>query len=194
VTLPDPVGAQVDVGIHLGAVATSRLVRDSIVDPIAVRPALAPMLGLRVATTLKGLYGIAADLSVSRSNLESHSDTGSTTLTALTLWSPSVALHMQPTSWLGLEARVGAIIYDPAETTGNLFSEGSPVAPTLGLGIALQRALGSHFAGALALQYDAHRFTTNALQTRGFTGETVVHRVAMSVTLSRRFGRATREP
>jgi len=188
--LPGPVVAQAFVGVRLGAIGSSRLVRDSIVDPIAVRPALAPPLGLRAGTALRGRYGVAADLSVSRSDLQNQGDTSTSTITALTVWSPSVALTMNATGWLGLEARLGAIIYDPEETAGTLFSDGSPVTAALGLGVIAQRALGRQWGGSVALQYDAHRFTTNALQTRGFTGETVVHRLAMSVMLFRRFGDA----
>jgi hypothetical protein len=133
-------------------------------------------------------------VAVSHSDLVSHGDTGATTVTALTLWSPSVGLRAAATSWLVVEARLGAHIYDPGQTTGTLFSEGAPVEPMLGLGLSAERTLGKGFAAILGAQYDAHGFSTTALQSRGFTGKTIVHRVGLSVTLVRQFSHAPATP
>ena len=66
----------------------------------------------------------------------------------------------------------------------------APITPTIGLGLGAERGVGRGMHGSLQLRYDLHRFNTNALKARGFTGETVVHRVALSIALHRTFGRA----
>lgn len=177
------------MGLALGAVGSSNIVSDSIVETIAVRPRIAPQLGIRIETPLSGRYRLAGEMSVSHSSLMAYGDTVNR-VTGLTLWAPTVAIEAAATSWLGAEARLGALIYDPGETDGTLFGDGAPVTPTLGLGLRAERALGSGIVGSLQLRYDLHRFTTNALKARGFTGETVVHRVALSIAFHRSFGRA----
>lgn len=178
------------LGLGIGAVASSNLVTDSIVETIAVRPQVAPQLDLRVEKTLSARYRLAGDLAVSRSTVEAHGPSSSSEITSLTLWSPGIGLVAAATSWLGAEARLGALIYDPGATEGTLFADGAPVTPVLGLGLRAERALSGTLTGALHIRYDVHRFTTDALKARGFTGETVVHRIAFGITLYRRMSRA----
>jgi hypothetical protein len=188
---PTAVGAQVAVGLRIGAVGSSNLVRDSVVEALDVRPQVAPQLGLRVSIPVGKRYTFGGDLAVSRSDLRANGDTASTTVTALTQWAPGVFLRAALLPWLGAEARIGALIYDPKQTVGTLFADGAPIEPLLGLGVTMERALGSRLVAAVFVQYDAHRFTTTSLRARGFTGETTVHRVALGLSLSRAFGRAS---
>lgn len=188
--LPLPARAQVSLGLGIGVVASTRLVTDSIVEAIAVRPRIAPQVQLRIETALSGRYHLAGDLFVSRSPLMAHGPSASTRITSLTVWSPGVALRAAATPWLGAEARLGILIYDPGDTEGTLFADGAPVTPQLGLALLAERAFGTTLAGTLQLRYDVHRFTTTSLKTRGFTGETIVHRIAVGVALYRRMGRA----
>jgi hypothetical protein len=180
----------VSLGVGVGIVASSRLVRDSIVDALTVRPQLAPQVQVRVEAALTPRYDVAGDVSVSRSSLMAIGTGESTRITTLTLWSPGVTLRARATSWLGAEARLGVLIYDPGATEGTLFADGSPVTPQVGVGLRAERALGAALAGTLHMRYDVHRFTTNSLKARGFTGETLVHRVAVGVTLYRKLSHA----
>jgi len=160
------------------------------VEALEVRPAVAPQLGIRASLPIGGRYALGVGLSVSHSNLRATDDTATSTVTTLTMWSPSVFLRADILPWLGAEAHLGLQIYDPGETVGTLFSQGAPVEPSLGLGLAMERALGHRLTASLFVQYDAHRFTTTALGARGFTGATVVHRVAVGLSLRREFGHA----
>jgi len=182
--------AQVTIGLRLGAVGSTNLVRDSVVEALEVRPTVAPQLGIRASLPLGGRYTVGAGVSVSRSNLRATGDTGTSTVTTLTMWSPNVFLRADVLPWLGAEAHLGLQIYDPGQTVGTLFSDGAPVEPSLGLGLAMERALGNRFVASLFVRYDAHRFTTTALSARGFTGKTVVHRIAVGLSLGREFGHA----
>lgn len=186
---PPAARAQVSVGIGVGAVASSNLVKDSILEAIAVRPRIAPQLAIRVESPLSPRYRLAGEMSVSHSTLMAHADS-STPVTGLTLWAPVVAIEAAVTSWLGAEARLGALLYQPGQRDGTLFSDGAPVTPTLGVGLRAERGLTRGIRGSLQVRYDLHRFTTNRLKARGFTGETVVHRIAVSVAFHRSFGRA----
>jgi hypothetical protein len=183
-------GAQVTVALRLGAVGSTNLVKDSVVETLDVRPLVAPQLGIRASLPVGGHYTVGAGLAVSRSDLRATGDTGTTTVTALTMWSPSVFLQAEIVPWLRAEAHLGAQIYDPGETVGTLFSQGAPIDPSLGLGLVMERALGNRLVASLFVDYDVHRFTTTALNARGFTGETVVHRIAVGLSLGREFGHA----
>ena len=178
------------VGFRVGAIGSSNLVRDSIVEPFAVRPQVAPLLGLRAIFPVGDRYLLGGQVTVNRSDLRAVTDTSAATVTALTVWAPSLVLRTAILAWLAAEARFGALLYDPATPEGTLFSDGSPVAAMLGLGLALERPLTTSFRAALFLDYDAHRFTTTALSERGFTGATIVHRVAVGLSLTREFGHA----
>jgi len=185
------VRGQVSVGIGLAGVASTSIVTDSIVEPVAVRPQIAPQVTLRVETLLDGPYRLAVDLAVSRSNLVAHGPAESTKVTGLTLWSPGVSLRTAATPWLGAEARLGMLIYDPGDTQGTLFADGAPVTPQVGVGLHAERALSDALTASLHMRYDVHRFTTTSLKAHGFTGETLVHRIAVGVTLYRRLGRGS---
>lgn len=186
---PPAARSQVTIGLGLGGVASTHLVRDSIVETIAVRPQVAPQVTVRVEAPLAGRYRLSGDLAVSHSNVMAHGSGASTKVTGLTLWSPGVSLRAAAAPWLGAEARIGILIYDPGDTGGTLFADGAPVTPQIGLGLHAERALGGALAASLDLRYDVHRFTTSSLRARGFTGGTVVHRVALGLTLYRRLGR-----
>lgn len=189
--MPGTGAAQVGVGIRVGAATSSHLVRDSIVESITVKPNAAPTIGLRVEYGLRSRFYAAADLGLAWSDLQSTGDSASTTITRLTLWNPMAAVGMTLAPWLSGEVRAGLLVYDPRERAGTLFSAGAPVEPTLGLGLGAEHVLGAAFRFGVRMQYDVHWFTTPALETRGYRGETTVHRATLSLTVTRGFGRAT---
>jgi hypothetical protein len=174
----------------VGAIGSSDLARDSIVEAFAVRPQVAPQLGLRAVFPAGERFFLGGQLSVSRSDLRTVGDPASATVTGLTVWAPSLVVRTSLRPWLAAEGRIGALLYDPANPEGTLFSDGSPVEPVLGMGLALERPLTASFRAALFLDYDVHRFTTTALSNRGFTGATIVHRVAVGLSLARELGHA----
>jgi len=118
------------------------------------------------------------------SRLSRHSPGSSEEVVPLTVWSPTVGL----TRRLGgthVRASIGAVVYHPDHSDGNLFSEGAPILPLLGLGVGIEREMINSMRYALELGYDAHRFTTTTLRNNGFSGEQLVHRLSLSVSLSR---------
>jgi hypothetical protein len=182
---PAAARAQVAVAARIGVLLTTDLVHDSIVEPISVQVRPAPLVGLSLEASLGAPYVVGAGLALSHSNVVAHSASGDVLLTSLTVWHPTLAVGRPITPWLGVEARIGAVIYAPGNRTANLFQGGAPVDATLGAAVQLERRLGAGLSVGIALQYDATRFTTNTLKAQGFAGATVVHRVALAATIRR---------
>ncbi len=189
---PATAPAQVAIGARAGVQLTSALVHDSVVESITVQVKPAPVFGVWLDAPLGGPYIMVAGVALSRSDVVAHAASGDVSLTGLTVWHPTLAVRRAVRPWIGIEARVGAIIYAPSKRTANLFQDGAPVDATLGAGVQVERRLGGGFAAGLSLQYDATRFTTQTLQTQGFVGATVVHRVALSATIRRVLRAGTR--
>jgi hypothetical protein len=182
---PAALHAQISVGLRVGAVASTNLARDSIVTTVTARQNVAPLVALRVELPFRGTVRLAGEVGVSRSNVMSRSAANATVVTGLTIWHPTIAVRVPATSWLTGEARLGALMYAPGQKTGTLFSAGAPIKPSLGLGVAAARPLGRSWGLAVVLQYDVHKFGTAALRAHGFREQSVVHRLALLVALSR---------
>jgi hypothetical protein len=181
-----PAAAQVRIGLHLGPVGATRLVRDSIVEPVTVRPNLSLAAGLSVETGVTGGYRAGLRFTAARSDVETHSPTQAPArVTTLTLWHPAAFLRHSVISGLNAEARLGIYFYSASPRAGNFFRDGVSPRPSLGLGIGIERPLGRRMAVEALLTYDLHRFTTPALRADGFAGETVVHRFALQFGIHR---------
>jgi hypothetical protein len=172
------------VAVQFGVVASSNLVRDSLVAPFAVRANPTVALGLAAETRVEG-YRLGVALSVSRSDVTRHEPSGTFPVTRVTIWNPRVYLRQPLRPWLSGEAGLGLVIYDPAARAGTLFRDGTPVQPALGAGMRVERRLGRGFAVGVAGHYDLHRFSTSALRAEGFTGDTYVHRMTFALELRR---------
>jgi hypothetical protein len=180
-----PAAAQTRIGISAGANATSSLVRDSIVEPFTVRANPAPTLGFWLETMLDPRYSLGIGLTTSWGRLARHQASGTVDVVPLSTWTPTVRL--QHTVYRGIQAfaKAGAVIYRADRTRSNLFRDGAPPAPIFGLGVRGERAIASGLRLVLDLDYDAHRFSTPAMRAEGFRGEQLVHRVGLSVGVSR---------
>lgn len=183
--LPSSAAAQTRAGVRAGGALMSTLVRDSIVEPLTVRPAPAPSLGFWIEARLDAHYSAALSLTTTWSGLRRHEPGVTDEIVPLTTWIPAVSLSRTVYRGFAVYGRAGAIIYRADRTAANLFREGAPPAPLLGLGVSWSRPLASSFDLRLNLEYDAHRFSTPALRTAGFRGERMVHRVGLSVGVSR---------
>jgi hypothetical protein len=184
-TWPLPLNAQSRLGIHGGGAWTSALVRDSITEPLAVRPAPGPGVAFSFDTPLGPGYRLEVRLGTTWSRLVEHTAGESRDIVSLAVWHPAVILTRQVVPGLSARAGLGALVYRPEETTANLFAHGSPIVANLGLGLQAERQVGAGLHLALDLTYDAHRFTTGSLRNQGFTGERVVHRLAVFLGVRR---------
>jgi hypothetical protein len=181
-----PARAQLRIGLHLGPVASTRLVRDSIVEPVSVRPNVSLAAGLTAETALTGGYSAGIRLTATRGDLVSRTALqGSARVTTLTVWHPAGFLRHDVVPGLVAEARLGLFLYSPSRRGGTFFRDGVSPRPALGLGLGLRRPLGRAMSVEAVATYDVHRFSTPALRAAGFTGETVVHRFGIQLGIHR---------
>ena len=180
--------AQVRFDVRLGVLASSNLVTDSIgTEALTLRQNIAPTLGLAVDSRLGPHDRVGVTASVARSNLTLHSASGDRALLVLTTWTPTLVLTHEVSPAFAVSAAAGAIIYDPDARLGTIFSSDAPAKPVVGLGLHWRRLVGEHTAMGLDLSYDVHGFMTQTLISQGFSGQWVVHRVAIGLTLGHRY-------
>lgn len=175
--------AQVSLHLSAGARYTSTLVHDSIVNPFDVRPALAPLVALAVATPLNPPWSAEATLDLSWSALERRErDGGGTTADLGGLATLSAGLGIGRRLGRGFSTRIdiGGLKYLPADERG-IFRDGAgSLLPFAALALAYAPPFGARYGLALEGRYDFHRFHTSALQNAGIPSR-AVHRVALAL-------------
>lgn len=180
--------AQVRFDVRLGLMVSTNLVSDSIgTEPLVLRQNLAPTLALALDSRLNPTNRVGVTAAVSRSNLVLHTPgQPDRALLQLTTWTPTIVLTHELNGAFAVSASAGAILYDPDVRLGTIFSGGTPVKPLVGLGLHWRRLLGEHTAMGLDLAYDVHGFMTQTLITQGFSGQWIVHRGTIGVTIGHR--------
>ncbi len=184
-TAPAAGRAQLTVELGAGAVTSTKLARDSIVEAFSVGPAVAPVLDLAVETVLNPRYRLAVTVQWARSDLERRATGPDARVLSLTVWSGGLALRRRIVGGATVEATMGVIKYaaSAAERAATLFRDDAPLLPTVGLGARVERGLGSRLTLGLRAGYALHRFSTQALRSDGFNGDRTVHRLSLSVSL-----------
>jgi hypothetical protein len=178
--------AQTEYYARLGAVGASDLLRDRIINPITVRQAIAPMIALGGSLPV-GPRGYRVDLEATLASGKFHStERGADT---------DLGTVRTATAMLGLEGPVrgnfrwrlglGGIRYFPSDDQG-IFLQGGTTRFLAGAGVDYRRPALAKWDLLTSLRYDFHRFTTDALESRGFSQTQGVSRVSLSIGLSRR--------
>lgn len=179
--------AQARFDMRLGVMASSNLVTDSIgTDPVTLRQNLAPTLALTIDSRVDVHTRLGITAAVARSNLMVHTPTDTRALLVLTTWTPMLVLTHDLTSALAVSGNAGVILYDPDIRLGTIFSDDAPAKPIVGVSLHWRRPLGASTAVGLDLSYDVHGFMTQTLLSQGFSGQWVVHRATLGVTLGYR--------
>lgn len=177
--------AQTEYYARLGAVGTSDLLRDVIVNEITVRQSIAPMLAIGASLPLGG-RGYRAGLEGTLVSGKFHSSEGGTDTDLGTLRTGSVMLNLEgpivrAITW---RAGLGILQYWPKDKEG-IFRESGKARFLAGGGVDYRRPVLPEWDLMTSVRYDWHRFTTDELKTLGFTGSQAVHRIAASVGLAR---------
>jgi hypothetical protein len=177
--------AQLEYHARVGAVGSSNLLRDFVVNEITVRQSIAPMIALGATLPIGPLgyrFGLEGTLASGKfHSTESGSDTDLGTLRTATL-----QLGLEGPLFPGFRWRagVGGIKYWPADDAG-IFSAGGTTRFLAGAGVDYRRPVLPNWDLLTTLSYDFHRFRTDALEARGFGQTQGVSRVALSLGLSR---------
>jgi len=177
--------AQTEYYLRVGAVGTSTLVRDVIVDEITVRQSIAPMIALGASLPIS-TRGYRAGLEATLSSGKFHSSEGGASTDLGTLRTATLMLGFDGPVVSDLRWRIGlgGIQYWPADKQG-IFLSGGTARFLAGAGLDYRRPVVSKWDLMTSLRYDFHRFTTGELDLRGFSQGQGVSRVSLSVGLSR---------
>ena len=176
--------AQVDYYARLGLTASTKLVRDFVIQEIEVQPNLAPTLAVGASLPFAPSYraGLEATLTTSGYHTREQdieSDLGTfRTLSAMLGLSGAIS---QPLGW---RAGAGVIRYWASEDRG-IFLRGGSTRFLAGAGVDYRPALSRQWDLMVSLRYDFHRFTTAELKARGFTGSQGVQRISASIGVAR---------
>ena len=176
--------AQTEYYARLGAVGASDLLRDRIINAITVRQSIAPMIVLGGSLPV-GPRGYRVGLEATLASGKFHStetgvdtDLGRIRTTSLLLGLEGPVGH--DFRWrLGL----GGLRYWPSDE--GIFLSGGTTRFLAGTGVDYRRAVLAKWDLMTSLRYDFHRFTTDALESRGFSQTQGVSRVSLSVGLCR---------
>jgi hypothetical protein len=179
-----PLQSQVDYNARLGLTYSTKLVRDLLIQEVEVRQSLAPTLALGASLPIAPLYRAGLEATLTTSGY--HSTEGNTETDLGTLRTGSITLGLDGPVWRTVRWRagVGLIRYWPTEDSG-IFLRGGSTRFLAGAGVDYRPPVSTRWDLILSLRYDWHRFNTEELNARGFTGGQGVHRIAASIGLAR---------
>jgi hypothetical protein len=176
--------AQTDFYARLGLTGATKLLRDDILQEITLRQSLAPTFALGIAVPFTPLYRVGLEGTLTSSGY--HSSESNTNTDLGTLRTASLMLGLDGPVWRQFRWRagLGLLKYLPADNTG-IFLQGGSTRFLVGAGLDYRRPIMNSWDVSAALRYDFHRFTTDELVTRGFSGTQGVQRVSLTLGLAR---------
>jgi hypothetical protein len=176
--------AQLEYHARLGAVGASTLLSDVIVDEIGVRQSIAPMIALGASLPF-GTRGYRVGLEGSLASGKFHSSESGSDTELGTLRTATLQLGLEGPLHRGVRWRIGAggISYWPADDEG-IFRAGGTTRFLAGAGVDYRRPVLPKWDLMASLGYDFHRFSTDELESRGFSQTQGVSRISLSVGLS----------
>jgi hypothetical protein len=183
-TSPMALSAQADYYARIGAIGSSNLLRDVIIDEITVKQSIAPLIALGGSLPIGP--GYRAGLEASLESGGYHSEEAGRENDLGTLRTGSLLLGLEGPIYRGVRWRagVGALFYWPSEDTG-IFQQGGPTRVLFGAGADWRRPLLPKWDLMTSLRYDFHRFTTDELERRDFSQTQGVGRISLSIGLAR---------
>jgi len=175
--------AQVDYYARIGLSATTKLVQDRIIQDIEVRQNLAPTLVVGASLPIAALYRAGLEGTVTTAGF--HSTEAGTDTDLGNLRTGSITLGLGGPIWhtLGWRAGAGLITYWPGDQSG-IFLRGGSTRFLAGVGVDYRHKVMPHWDFMASLRYDFHRFTTDELVARGFSGSQGVQRVSATLGLA----------
>jgi hypothetical protein len=179
--------------VALGARYSTALVRDAIVSPIAVRPALGPLVIVTAALPLDHGWTAEALVHGGWAALRAEEDGRPATAlgTARTIGA-ELALRRRLTGGGrgergrrgGLTGRMGIGAFKYVARRTGIFRDGPPpVIPLWSTGLRYDPPAGWPRGLAIEARYDVHGLITPALRGVGFTSPRIVHRIALLLSL-----------
>jgi hypothetical protein len=178
------VQSQMDYYGRLGLTFSTHLVRDHVIQDIDTRQKLAPTLALGASLPIAPTYTAGLEATITSAGYYGEEQDVETDLGTLRTGSLLLNLAGSIIPRLGWRAGAGMIQYWPADEEG-IFLRGGPTRFLAGAGVDYRSRLLTSWDLMVSLRYDFHRFTTDELEARRFSGSQGVQRVSASVGLSR---------
>ena len=176
--------AQADYYARLGLTGSTKLARDRLFQEIEVRPGLAPTLVLGVALPFTPTYRAGLEATLTTSGYEAQEQDTDSDLGTLRTIAMVLGIDGPIHGRLGWRGGVGLIRYWPTQDEG-IFLQGGSTRFLVGGGIDFRPPVMQRWDLMMSLRYDFHRFTTDELAARRFTGHQGVHRISASIGLAR---------
>jgi hypothetical protein len=176
--------AQTDFYGRLGVTFATKLLKDDILQEIDVQQSLAPTLALGVSLPFTPQYSAGLEATLASSGFHSTENASETDLGTLRTGSIMLGLEGPVYQRVRWRAGVGLLSYLPSEDSG-IFLQGGSTRFLAGAGLDYRHPVMSRWDLMASLRYDFHRFTTDELVTRGFSGTQGVQRVSASIGLAR---------
>ena len=181
--LATPLPAQTTAYVVLGGASTSKLVEDSIIQPIVVSPQTALTgvfgIGIRVSPRLD----VGGEVQYARANLQRTEGGTTADINRVTMINLIGTLAFAIAGGFGARFGIGAMRYSAEEQSG-IFRLGGTVQPIGSGALRYTVAIGAWGVGAEA-RYDLSQFTTDELENQGFAGTQAVHRFTIGLTVAR---------
>ncbi len=175
--------AQVDLTARAGVTWATALLRDEIIEEVEVQQKLAPTLVLGASMPIAPRYDAGLELTLTSSGYRANEGGSTTDLGTIRTGSATLGLHGPVAGSLRWRAGVGLLGYFPKEENG-LFQSGGTTRFLAGGGLDYRRPMSSSWQLIASLRYDWHRFTTDELQSRGFSQSQGVQRISATLGLA----------
>lgn len=183
-----PVRAQaITWNARVGATWTSTMVTDQIAaSTIHLRPTIAPtfLVSARAPLHTKKPVDATAELKVTTATLQDHQQSGTTRVAGMRTIALTGGVRTRFMGPTMLRLGIGLVSYATSEKAG-VFQSGTPLRPLGAAAVEYEHDWKPGLRLSAALGYDLHTFTTKQLQANGYTGSQAVHRVMLSVGVSR---------
>jgi hypothetical protein len=181
---PGPgLSAQVDFTARAGVTWSTPLLRDQIIEEVEVRQKLAPTLVLGAWMPIAPRYDAGLELTLTSSGYRASEGGITTNLGTIRTGSVTLGLHGPVAGSLRWRAGAGLLGYFPKDETG-IFQSGGTSRFLAGGGLDYQRPMSSSWQFIASLRYDWHRFSTEELQSRGFSQSQGVQRISATIGLA----------
>jgi hypothetical protein len=176
--------SQLDYYARLGVTVATKLLADDVIEEIETHQDLAPTLAFGATLPIAPTYSAGLEATITSSGYHSSEEDVETDLG--TLRTGTLVLNLDGPVWrrINWRAGLGLIRYWPAEDEG-IFLRGGSTRFLAAAGVDYRPELMSQWDLMVSLRYDFHRFTTEELEARSFTGSQGVQRVSLSLGLAR---------
>lgn len=180
---PASAAAQTDYYARAGLQYSSPLLKDQVIEPIEVRAGLAPMVAAGISVPMGAGTNVGVEGGLALTSLEAEDDLATRDLGSVTALSALLNLSGRVNGPLGWRAGLGVITYTGGDA--GIFSDGGATQLLIGGGLDYRRPAFTGWDLMISARYDHHRFSTNELESRGFSGAQGVHRVSLGAGLTR---------